>query len=263
LIHTCTKHTTVLQTALALTLRTGPTINDPVITTFNLPPALVGVATSAEIAVYHPGETIRIYPKNVTVSALGVVIITIPRSRLKRMDLDGNDPMDPMYIDDANFITTIDVNRLYYDNTDGANLVWNAEDCTYTPGIITDTLQVAYPIVKNARLGELRLYPAVYDAVAHTWTKALLSKPSMPQYARLSYLSGRQISMSTEIQTAKLTHTLESTFLPERMNLLGSLWKEDKSPSKPMILTPYGSMMGAVHVWMQDSRSKIGHAGKF
>ena len=249
-----TQTTAVLGSGVALTLSAGGVINDPVMVTVAVPAA----CTASEVFVYYPGDTVRINPKKVTISG-GVATILIPRSRLKLMTLDGNAVEPPMYIDDANFITTVDIKRIWYDPTTAAHLVWNTGDCG--DSTIAEHLQLAYPEIFSARRGDIRLIPTSYTAP--DWNVVALDKNSYPQYGRVCYLSGRTASMATEIETAKLAHTLIPTFVPETMSLCQQCWKEDKSPSSPQIMTPYGSLKGAVFVWLSDTRQKIGNGGKF
>lgn len=226
-------------------------------------PVTIAVATTVtdknEICLFYPGEDIEIHPSSVEISG-GVATIEIPRSRLIKLTVDTNCEPAPSYYENDNFITTIDVKRCYTDVSNGAYYVWFG-DCSITGLTLTETTQLLYPKIIDRRLSIVKFFPATYSA--GTWTYANPTRWTEPSSVRVSYLSGMRYSAQVEIDTARLAHTLLIGLIPDRADLCSDCWKGDTQVDPSNLITPYGTMVGAVHVWMTDSRSKIGAGGKF
>ncbi len=243
-----------ISLAVALVLGAELTPNDPV---------TIAVATTVtdknEICLFYPGEDVEIHPSSVEISG-GVATIEIPRSRLKKLTVDTNCDPAPSYYENDNFITTIDVKRCYTDVSVGAYYVWFG-DCCLTGMSLTETTQLLYPKIVDKRLSIVKFFPATYSA--GTWTYATPTKCTTPDSVRVSYLSGMRYSTQAEMDTARLAHTLLPGIMPDRVDLCSACWKTDILVDPSELVTPYGTSTGAVHVWMTDSRSKIGAGGKF
>jgi len=242
--------TTVIQAGVALNLGAELTPNDPV---------TIVVATTVtdinEIKVFYPGIDCQITPSKITIAG-GNATIEIPRSRLVNPNyLDDRDDHLSYYEND-NFLTTVDVKRVYYDLNGALTYIWYGRNAR--PPTITDTTQSAYGTILDARLSILSHIPASYSS--GTWTYACSSACRSPDAIQIKYLAGRQASINTELLTIRLANTLMVN-KPSSCPTVHQMYQEDVEPSKNF--TPYGTRMGAMMAWMADSRSKIGHGGKF
>jgi len=254
LIAVGSKATSTIQFGVPLVLSVAGVINDPVVISV---PTTVTVVS--EIKVYYPGEDVEIHPSSIIISG-GNAIICIPRSRLVDHDVDTNCEPPPMYTDDSNFINTVDVKRVYTDPNDGAFFVCGGDCgcvnplCSYCAAGFTETHQQAYPNIESRRLSIVRLCPGSYSGGAWTPTLSLCCDPTR---ISISYLSGIENSMYTEMITLRLAHTLLPTILPDRIDLCSGCWKGDMERDENTELTPYGDTRGAVNAWIADSRSKV------
>jgi len=242
-----------ISLAAALTLSVGAVINDPVVLT-----VATTVTSTSEIKVYYPGEDVEIRPSSISISG-GVATINIPRSRLLDPDIDTN-CTEPNYDDDSNFITTVDVKRVY-NNVEGAYFVWFGDCAVFCNTSFTETTQLAYPRITDTRLSVVEFYPATHSGT--TWSSANWSKCCYPCRVRVSYKSGRQSSVSTELLTSRLAHTLLSDMLPKSQDPCADCYKDDRIRDASELITPYGTASGAIKAWMADSRAKIGQGSKF
>lgn len=240
--------------SVPITLSAMGVINDPVI---------VAVATTvtdtSEIKVYYPGEDVEIKPSKITIAA-GVATIEIMRARLMTWEASNSncDPA-PRYDDDANFITEIDIKRCYLDKSDGAFSIWVGGNCCANCDF-TELTQQLYTRIEDNRIATYTWKFGTYDVLTDTWSVATPQHACRPSKIKTSYLSGRRSSVSTEIETIRLAHTLLSTIIPDRLNLCSGCWKEDMTDSK--VMTPYGIKQGAYSAWMSDSRAKVGFGYK-
>lgn len=240
--------------ALTLGIETAP--NDPVVL------VIASALTDAdEIKVFYPGEDVRINPSSVSISG-GNITISIPRSRLVDPALLDNREDHLSYFANANFLTTVDVKRVYYDESDAAYFVWLVDHCccdgVVPSNTLTERTQLAYPKIEDNRLGIVYFYPATYDS--GTWTAVPWTYSCDPDHVKLNLVAGRRSSMYAEVQTARLAHTLMPN-KPCSCPTVHQYWQEDIVDSQQN--TPYGRRMGALNCWLADSRQKIGQGGKF
>ena len=203
-------------------------------------PVQITVATTVtdedEIRVYHDGTTHLIRPSCITITG-GVATISIPRSRLLRMDLmdDREDPLS--YYDNDNFVETVDVGRVYINTGSGINFVWLNSD-------LSETCQAARFRILNRRISKVHVQPAV------CWVRWC-----PPVFFRTSYVAGLNYSISNELRTIRLSHAL----MPNRPCSCDSshqYWLEDQVSTDT--LTPYGKKAGAVDAWIADYRARVG-----
>lgn len=245
--------TTDIALSTPITLSVGGVINDPV--TLVIPTT---VTVPGEIKVYYAGTTTAITPSSVKIAG-GNATIKIPRCRLLKMENVTDCEPFPNYIDDANFVTTVDVKRVYTNTTVGNDLVWDNDCCPVCDDTIAETTQSLYSKIDNSRLSIVQWKLGHYASGA--WhSDCCFTKSCAPGHIRTSYLSGRQSSISTEMRTAALAHTLLPALVPNRLELCSGCWKFDMENTKT--LTPYGNKNGAVAAWLADSRAKIGYGGK-
>jgi hypothetical protein len=233
-----------------ITLSTGGTIHDPVEIT-----VATTLTAASEIKVYYPGEDVEIHPSSVNISG-GVLTIQIPRARLVDPDLNDNREDHLAYENDANFITSCDIKRVYYDNTQGLYYIW--EGWQTSSSSLAEGSQLGWPNIRDARLSIIEHRPATYSAA---WAQASWSYCVLPAWVRLYYVSGRRSSMITELETVRLSHTLMPN-KPCSCPTVHQYWDEDIEEDE-RVWTPYGTRKGAVRAWMSDSRAKVGVGGKF
>jgi hypothetical protein len=231
-----------------LSLSAGGVIYDPVV---------INVATIVtdpnEICVFYHGYNVQIHPSSVTISG-GIVTIKIPRSRLLNPCVDTNCDPPPEYDDDNNFLTTVDVKRCYLDPSDGAYMV-----CKSGCDPCSSTDQLLYTRIVDHRTSIVKYHPATYANGVSTCIDISCCTPS---YLRISYLSGRVSSMSTEMDTIRLAHTLLPSITPYSADICKGCWIGDRDIVKGAEFTPYGIMLGATTVWLRDSRAKVGYGAK-
>jgi len=236
-----------VEDGVSLTLSNGGII-DPVEFTVT-----VDFTDADELVVCYPDEDVEINTQSVTISGT-TATVTILRSRLKKHSLDINyyDSEFPRYDDDANFLTTVDIKRRYYQNETGAYFVWMPGNCSVT----VQTTQQAQSVIDDYRRSVVNMYPGLYANGA--WTYKPLTKNYLPTHINLRYVSGRQRSMNTEMLTARLSHVQ-----PAKLSPCSICYEGDIKVHESGATTPYGNSVAAVEVWMSDSRAKVGHGGMF
>jgi hypothetical protein len=223
--------------------------------TYGNDPVTVSIATTVssanEIRIYYPGEDVEIHPSNISISG-GIATISIPKSRLVKPELNDDREDTLRYDNGDNFLETVDVKRVYYDETAGIEYIW-VSSTTYA-----ELTQQGKPILENSRLGILKTYPALY--ANGVWAAKSYTYDSLPLQIRVKYVSGRASSQRVELLTAKLAHTL-MPFKPIDCEAVTQYWQKDLEVNKRAVITPYGSSNGAVEAWVFDSRQKLGHGG--
>jgi hypothetical protein len=248
------KVVTVVEDDVTITYRDGlGAILDTI--TISITTALI--TTYSEVDVRYHDEDVPIHPSSVTVSG-GVVTIKIPRARLVKPELNDDREDTLKYDEDDNFVTTVDVKKVVYNTADGIHYITFG-----TSYAETDTL--GYALVNNLRLSviELNLY-----AQSCTFSLPICNSGILPcsttsdPIVRVSYLSGRQNSIMTDMQTLRLAHCL-MPFEPCGCEAEQQYWRDDVTENNQDIITPYGTKNGAVEAWVADSRSKVGQGGKF
>lgn len=239
------KVTTTIDDDVAITHRTGGVINDPVVLT-----VATTLTSYSSVVVYYVDEEVPIHPSSISITS-GVLTISIPRSRLVKPEknLNYEDPLQ--YDDDDNFVTSVDVKSVTYDATKGVHYVSFGEN-------FAETVTATTALVKNARLSAIEIDMSNINC---TIGFSECSRSSNPIF-RISYLSGRQNSVMTEIQTLRLAHCL-MPFDPCACEASQQYWRDDVTENPQSIITPYGSKSGAVEAWVADSRAKVGQGGKF
>lgn len=250
--------TTDIEGGVALTHRDMYyAINDPVeisVTTT--------VTDTDEICVYYPDEDIKIRPSSVTISG-GTATIKIPRSRLVDPDYldDRSDPLD--YNDDDNFLTAVDVKRCYTSIATAVDFAWTSVQLAYygrvCPANCSEVTQAGCGTITGVRAyrtSQVTLFPATFSG--ETPSGAHFTYGFLPQYVRVSYLSGQRSSPNHELLTARYAHTLMAN-TPCSCPYVEQYWQNDRKDAD--FVTPYGNTQGAQAAWMADSRAKIGVGG--
>ena len=228
-----------------LTLGALPNLNDPVTVT-----DATTVTDKSEIKIYYPGEDYEIIPSNISISG-GVATIKIPRSRLVKFALM-DDREDHLYYDDNNnFLASVDIKRVYYDSTNPAQYV--CYHCCDDP--VSESVCAR---ITNNRLAIVKHCHTSYSADDGWGT--ICSNCGRPSNITVYALSGRQLSVYTEMLTIRLAHTLMPN-APVSCPTVHQYWQTDVAQTD--IITPYGRTQGAVDAWSMDARAKVGQGGKF
>lgn len=219
-------------------------------------PIVLSIATTVtdtdEIKVFYPDEDVEIHPSKISISG-GTATIEIPRSRLVDPDLNDNRDDPLAYDTDGNFLTTVDVKRVYYDESEGAKFVWLNSVTT------AEETQKAKPVIDDYDNAIIKLFPANYSGGA--WTLTAFAYSGYPYYNRVRWVSGIEASMNTQLLTARLAHTL-MPYKPIDCESVTQYWQND-STVDPRTHTPYGNKAGAIECWIADSRMKRGAGGMF
>lgn len=247
-----TKATSDIELGVTITHRTeANAIIDPVVITMD-----DGTAYSeSEVVVYYPGEDVAIRPSRISISGT-VITIHIPRARLVKPELNDNRSDHLQYINDDNFLTEVDVKRVYTAPDGAATYVWYN-----TPITSTSTLQsmTAVPIIQGTRayrISSVEVYANGCMNLAPNWCGR------QPTRLRMSYLSGKAANAVDEVLTVRLAHTLMPN-KPSNCPVVDQFWDEDNTILENGVVTPYGNTQGAMKAWIADSRAKVGIAGTF
>lgn len=207
----------------------------------------VTLTDTSEVTVYHPGTEVEINPSSINLNA-GTLTIRIPRCRLVKADLADNPETGLLYTDLANFESTVDVVRIYTDQSTNATLVaphscssWCASGgCNEytTPGCI----YVVAPLI-----GTLDVKPASYTDGA--WRPSGVCRPNTR--ARLNYLAGaRSLTRQAEDTIVRLAHA-KMPVEPCGCDVTQRLWKRDREEpevgqaTRERINCPFGFSEGA------------------
>jgi hypothetical protein len=227
------------------------------------------VTDEDEIKIYHPGTTIEIIPSALTISG-GNVIVSIPWVRLVKLSVQDNDANGLTYTTAANYETTVDVVRVYNDESIQGGLYWHHRDsggacdcnCAWCCATCGDYSENACIYIRNPETGTLDLLPATFSDTALTWSASCLTcYCSAPDSIRLNYKAGLE-TMTEQIEDAiiRLAHS-KMPQSPCGCDVASQYWARDRHI--PEVLTaerlnnPFGTSDGALFAWRQA------HAVKF
>lgn len=228
--------------------------NDPVTLT------IASTVTPDEVRVYYPGEDVEITPSSVTSDGV-TLTIRIPRARLVKPEYDVDRAEPVPYYENAYFLTTVDVERLYVEVDEATQYVWRKPvpscptDCSikYQDACARIASERAY------RLSTIYCEPATYSGGA--WSTTGWSYSSAPDALKVTYKSGLSDLLNLTL-TARLAHTL-LPYSPCDCKAVSMTWEDDRTIIPGGVFTPYGNRQGAIEAWMRDSRNRIGQGGKF
>jgi hypothetical protein len=136
-------------------------------------PAVVIAATlltdESEIAVFHPGTDVEIYPSDISIAG-NVVTILIPRARMVTLAAQDNPSSGLAYATLSNFEATVDIKRVFNDVSIQAGLVWahrntSSCDCGCEPccGTCGDYTETACEYILNPETGAISVLPASWS----------------------------------------------------------------------------------------------------
>lgn len=217
-------------------------------------PIATAVTDEDEIYVFHPGTDVEINPSDITIAG-GFVTISIPRCRtVTQAVYAAGGTID--YTIDANFEATVDVKRIYNDDTTQGVLIWtHGKTCTCGNSACCECgedTETACEGIRNADVGYLDILRADYSA--GSWTrKSLACSCALPDKVQLNYYAGLSpLTPQAEDAIVRLAHS-KMPEPPCGCTVLQDLWKRDRNV--PGVLTaerlncPFGLNDGAWIAW--------------
>lgn len=261
--------------------------------------ATVTAATTAtdtsEIRVYFPGhgedDLWEIRPlRSVSISG-GIATILMDRHLL--VDPDLWEAIDAAAVDgdvDANFVTQVEVYRVYNDPSQQVQLQWERVPGDCDCGA-TDCVQCAWTTQwgclqgRSPRLGILTYQPGTWDADEESYASASLVVNRLPERVRLWYRAGYESShvsrpMVDMDPMLERVITLYSVTLLDRpicncnnVETFIDRWREDRAlitynqgsyrMSNRDLGCPWGTRAGAIWAWKQVERLALGRAAHY
>lgn len=249
----------------------------------------VSVGTSVtdpdEIKVYYPGEEFadewEIRPINVSIAA-NVATITFKSWQIvkpelqERLDGVGTDGIDAE--NDANYLTTVDVVRVYNDPQTQVTFIWELDKPWLPCGCGSATCitcqlgtQTGCFHLREERIGILVPAPGTWSVANQGFTPVLFSEWGAPDQALLHYYSGfqdRRLSRSKSVM-AKFWQQAVAYYASSLLTKAGcgceqatqyiEHWRSDRSFSsrttgtsfqtQSQLTNPLGSTEGAKYAW--------------
>lgn len=230
--------TTTISAGEAVSHAADPAVVGPIATT---------VTDEDEVVVYHPGTTIEINPSDITISG-GNLTIEIPRCRMLTeaayADDSGVDYADTGI--GGSFELTVDVVRVYNDNSTEGTLVWphGTSSCASCSGD-TDTACVT---VLRGLIGEVDFRPASYSG--GSWSaKSWNCYCHYPSYVDVYYRAGlTTLTAQARDAIIRLAHA-KMPHDPCNIDPPNWLWTRDKEVPRALtrerLNCPFGLSNGA------------------
>jgi len=193
----------------------------------------------SEVHVFYPDSELEIYPSGITYDETSQLLtISIPRCRMVDYDLLDNPPEGLLYTENSNFQTTVDVKRIYTDDSVQAKLMYRTESCP--PGCV-ETYDNVCIFLDNPYVGKVRInygYPTTCKSYDHV---------------QLNYKAGMtEITRTVESMVIRLAHSMMPTE-PCGCDVTQRLWLRDreipKILTKERIECPFGMSDGAWIAW--------------
>lgn len=233
------------------------------------------VTNSEEIKIFYPGKAgesgYEIRPIIVTISG-GIATITCKREQLVLEDL--LESFTAEAIDgfvDANFLTTVDVYRVYNDPSTQAQIIWNSLGGCGVCAACTKTYQDACINVDDGEIGLVRVEPATWNATTLQFDPANLNACRAPDSVRMWYKAGWKYNNSDIImdplwERAICRFAAAQLHRPlcgcESVTNYTEYWQEDMasrvaSPSgmlsfryrDTLFENPFGTKRGHIYAW--------------
>lgn len=193
----------------------------------------------SEVHVYYPDSDIEIYPSEITYDEISQLLtILIPRCRMVAYDMFDNPPEGLLYTDNDNFQDTVDVKRIYTDNSIQAKLIYRPEAC---PTDCTESYDNVCIFMDTPAIGKIRVsygYPSTCKQYSHV---------------ELNYKAGaEELTRTMESMVIRLAHSMMPTE-PCGCDVTQRLWMRDreipKILTKERIECPFGMSDGAWIAW--------------
>lgn len=228
---------TTIQAAAAVSYVTEPATVGPLATT---------VTEADEIKVYYPDSDYEIEPSLIEFG-VGTITIHIPRCRLVDPDV-WDDSETYQYDELTNFVGSVDVVRVYNDDTTQATLVWPHGTSTSCCPRCTGSTDTACTVLVDDEIGEMDILPATLSG--STWSTSSWScYCHMPSRVRINYRAGLStITPQAEDAVIRLAHA-KMPHAP--CNVSPDFWMWERDREIPRALTkqrlncPFGLENGA------------------
>lgn len=251
------RNTATIQLAAAVSHATDPAIIGPFATT---------VTDEDEIALFHPGTDVEIYPSAITLAG-GFVTLSVPRARLVKQSYLDN-PEDGWTYSDvppsgtSPFESTVDIKRVYNDDSIQAGLIWphrTTSDCTCTClsccGTCGEYSANGCIYVRNGETGAVDVLEAAHS-VETGWTAACpVCYCEDPTLLRLNYKAGlTPLTRQAEDAVIRLAHS-KMPMAPCGCGVISEMWTRDRNVPDNMTMEqancPFGNSAGAYWAWRQ------------
>jgi hypothetical protein len=219
-------------------------------------PIATTVTDEDEVRVYYPAtlveEQIEIMPSDIDIAG-GFVTIYVPRCRMVHPDYADNDRQGVDYTDTLNaFLQTVDVVRVYNDDSTQATLVW-PHDCASGTGCgctCSDYQRDACIYVKDSEIGALDVLAATYSG--GSWSVTTGCRCGGAQYALLNYRAGKAMTHQMEDAIMRLAHA-KMPETPCGCDIMKAVWLRDRNEprvfTKERLNCPFGLSDGAWAAW--------------
>lgn len=235
------------------------------------------VTDTKEIALYYPGKDAdnawQIRPLKSVVINAGVATITCRREQLVLESLqEGLAANGVNGLDDANFLSLIDVYRKYNDPSQQIQMLWSpGTDCVCAGegcASCTHATQYGCFLVREPRLGIIIPNPATWNVDDLSWSGTSFADFRAPDQARLWYYAGININQNMIPEWERAITYLALSMLDRPLCACRPLesfvahWKEDLSYrqssqsqsssfnlSRKWLDNPIGTTRGALYAW--------------
>lgn len=227
-------------------------------------PLATSAASTDEIKIFYPGSDRQITPSKLTLSS-GNLTIEIPRYRMVKQEflnfVEGGVDYEIL----GNFISTVDVKRVYTDPSTQAVLVRpNCRNNSCANGCYECT-QSACMYLRDPYLGVVDISPATWDADLSEWKTNVLCRSNY-SIARLNYLAGvKTLDLQAEMVIVRLAHSKMGR-PPCQCDKTNQMWKWDYETTgavtRERVNCPFGLSNGAWHAYkwamaMKSMRASI------
>lgn len=240
-----------------------------------------------EIAIYYPGKSgqdaYEIRPIQVTIAGSNATIVCRREQLVLESLQESFDARAVDGLDNANFLTTVDVYRHYNNPEQQVQFMWegcacNGEGCA----ACSHATQYGCLLARDYKLGIVVPHPATWDPTSNAFDTSCYSVSRAPEQARLWYYAGYRdmrsstpnISMSSEWERAVTYLALSLLDRPlcacKPLEAFVSYWKEDLSYnqastavstsftlSRRRLDNPIGTTRGALNAWRLIQRTRI------
>ena len=242
------KATEDISTDEAVSHLTDPAVIGPVATT---------VTDESEIHVFYPEslveEEVEIHPSDIDLDTVGgTVTIYVPRCRMVKPSLVDNDESGLDYDDTTNFLSVVDVKRVYNDTSTNATLVWpNSCGCgsIYCPTCSEYTHDGCIYVLDSGS-GSLRVLEATYSS--GSWSACTTCR-TQPRRVKLNYYSGlTSLTRQARDAIVRLAHA-KMPHAPCGCDVAQNMWVRDRTVpdvvTRERINCPFGISNGAWAAW--------------
>lgn len=238
----------------------------------NPSPSTVTVATAItdvnEIKVYYPASLgvegpVEIDPSDIDADGVNAVI-SIPRCRLVRPGLVNNPRTGLEYDVEPNFLSLVDVVRVYHDESTQATLVWPHRNSSCSCGafgcpVCGEFTRTGCIYVKVPEIGSMDVLPATFSS--GSWTVNLACLCSNPHHVILNYRAGlATLSPQARDAVIRLAHA-KMPDEPCGCQISTRMWKRDRNVSlaqtRERINCRFGLSDGAWAAWEFSQALKV------